>query len=398
MSFFGNLLHHPRRLLLRRAVFQVHLWLGLLLSLYLILISLSGALLVYHDTLTRSTLPSGLAPYDRAHVASVPAVMASARSAFPGAVVTSLNVPSRRMPVFVLELSDRNKKQFTAIGDPQTGRTFLLRRSWVDVVYEFHIELLLGSAHGMQWNGVGATGLLVLALTGIILWWRGIRTWWRGLGVSLRHNWRRINFDLHHAIGFWTLLIVSWWALSGVYFAWYQPFTAAVNVVSPLVGLQEPSPRTPPHADRAVTLQAVLDAAQKASPQGRLSSLINPGLAPDEDVYAYMNLRSPEDFWHADIVRLDAKTGAIVSLWHYGERHSAGDWFLWAMQPLHYGTIWGPWVRALWCLLGIALAVLTITGVMMYWNRYLRFRWRDLTAQPIRRSDHERAVRTMSAD
>ena len=376
MSLFVNLLYHPRRLFLRRAMFQVHLWLGLLLSLYVVLISLSGALLVYHDSLTRSTLPSGLAPYDSRRTATVPSVVAAGRRAYPDAEIKDLNTPSARMPVFVLQLQDRAQRSFQAIADPQTGLPQKLPRSWVDVVYDFHTELLLGSAHGMQWNGAGAAGLLIVALTGILLWWRGVTTWWRGLGVSVRHHWRRLSFDLHHAVGFWTILVVSWWAMSGIYFAWYQPVSAVVNAVSPLVGAKEPSSRRAPAREQAATLQDVLDTAQRASPVGTLRSLSNPGLRPGEDVYAYMTLRSPEDFWHADIVRLQAKTGAIVSVWHYGENQSAGDWVLWAMQPLHYGTIWGPWIRALWCLLGVSLAVLTVTGVLMYWNRYLRFRWK----------------------
>ncbi len=383
MSLLRNLIHHPRRLFLRRAVFQVHLWLGILLSLYLVLIALSGALLVYHDTLTRTTLPSGLSAYDPIRIASIPGVMASAKSAFPSATVTYLHMPSARLPIFQLQLSDQTKKPFQAIADPQTGNVLPLPRSWVDVIYDFHAELLLVSHQGMQWNGAGAAGLLVLAVTGILLWWRGLKTWWHAVGVSFRHKWRRINYDLHHAIGVWTLLIVSWWAVSGIYFAWSKPFTAAVNVVSPLVGMQEPSPQTPTHADKTATLQTILDTAQKASPRGRLTYLFNPSLSPDEEVNAYMNLRTTEDFGHADLVRFDAKTGAIVSLWHYGQNRSAGDWFLWSMQPFHFGTFWGPWMRALWCLLGVSLAVLTISGLLMYWNRYLRFRWRDLAARRV---------------
>lgn len=381
MSFVHDLIHHPRKLFLRRAMFQIHLWLGVALSLYLALISLSGAVMVYHEALTRTTLPSGLAPFDPAHTAPIPRVLTSARGAFPDATVTYLNMPSVRMPVFQLTMKDRAETIFQAVGDPQTGRVVLMPHSWVDGVYDFHIELLLGAHHGMQWNGVGAAGLLTLAITGIALWWRGARSWWHGLSVSLRHRWRRINYDLHHAIGFWTLFLVSWWALSGIYFAWYEPVTAAVNAVSPLKGMQEPSPNTPAHVQHPPTLEAVLETAQKAAPRGRLSSLSNPTLTSGEDVYAYMNLRTPEDFWHTDIVRIDAKTGTLLTLWHYGQNHTAGDWILWAMQPLHYGTLWGPWIRALWCALGISLAVLSVSGLLMYWNRYLRFRWRDLNAQ-----------------
>lgn len=59
MPLLHNVRHHPRRLLLRRVTFQVHLWLGLLLSLYVVLLSLSGALLLVHrDSLTRTVVPA----------------------------------------------------------------------------------------------------------------------------------------------------------------------------------------------------------------------------------------------------------------------------------------------------------------------------------------------------
>jgi uncharacterized iron-regulated membrane protein len=378
LSLLRTLVHHPRRLLLRRVAFQVHLWLGILLSLYITLIALSGALLVYHDALTRIVLPAGLHRWEPTHTASVPQVMAAAQARFPHSTVSYLDTPKPQLPVFLLQLTDPSKKLFSAVADPQTGHVLLLPRDWVDVVYDFHVDLLLGLAHGVQWNGVGAAGLLLLAVTGVLLWWRGLRSWWRGLTVSLRHNWRRLNYDLHHAIGIWTLLLVSLWAISGVYFAWDGPFARVVGAVSPLAGMQPPVPRVAPAAHTHASLQQVLDTAQAASPHGRLSTLIGPSLVPGEDVYAYMNLRTPEDFAHADIVRLDANTGAILSVWHYGANHSAGDWFLWALEPLHFGTLWGPWVRALWCLCGLALAALSVSGVLMYWNRYLRFRWREL--------------------
>ncbi len=375
MNFFHNLVHHPRRLLLRRVLFQVHLWLGLLLSLYLVLISLSGALLVYHDLLTRSTLPAGLAPYDPPRTAALTQVVANARSQYPGAEITSVTLPSPHIPVFQLDLSRGADTTWKTIADPQTGRVLPLPRSWVDMVYDFHLYLLLGSHHGMQWNGIGAVGLLILALTGLLLWWRGSVNWSRGLRVSLRHHWRRINYDLHQALGIWTLLIVSWWTLSGIYFAWYEPVVKLINLVTPLSKRSEPRAIPDEVGEHAVSLQELLEAARAAVPAGRLTTVVNPSLTEGQPVSVWMYLQTPEDFNHADIVSFDPRSATIRDLRHYGQHKTFGDTVIWLMQPLHFGNLWGPAMRALWCLLGLSLAALTVTGVLMYWNRFLRRRW-----------------------
>jgi uncharacterized iron-regulated membrane protein len=35
-------------------------------------------------------------------------------------------------------------------------------------------------------------------------------------------------------------------------------------------------------------------------------------------------------------------------------------------------------VKIAWALLGFSLPVLSVTGLLMYWNRYLHSRWRAL--------------------
>jgi uncharacterized iron-regulated membrane protein len=90
----------------------------------------------------------------------------------------------------------------------------------------------------MQWNGVGAAGLLVLAISGLLLWWHGVATWWRTLGVAWQCGWRRVNYDLQHALGFLTFIIVLWWSLSGVYFAWYHHPPLALETADNLNRLQ----------------------------------------------------------------------------------------------------------------------------------------------------------------
>ena len=50
-------LHHPRKLWLRKAIFQVHLWAGIFLTLYVVVIALTGSVLVFESELTGLALP-----------------------------------------------------------------------------------------------------------------------------------------------------------------------------------------------------------------------------------------------------------------------------------------------------------------------------------------------------
>jgi uncharacterized iron-regulated membrane protein len=377
MSFLRTFVHHPRKLWLRRAFFQIHLWSGVLLSLYIVIIALTGSILVFRSELTRAMLPKTLTPYAADHVTPMATVLEHFRTGYPGAKLENIQVPSSQMPAFLLSANNRDQQPFSLLADPVTADLRLQPRTWVDWTYDLHVYLLLGKSYGMQVNGVGAACLLLLTITGLVLWWPGVKIWARGLRIGFKHNWKRINFDAHNAIGFWTLFIVFWWALSGIYFAWYRPFTSAVAVVSPLQGMLSPVAPTQPKVgtDRA-SLEQVLSAIHQASPDGQLFSLSDPSLS-GSTIYALVDLREPGDFSHRDIITLSTIDARVLTIWHYGQNRSAGDWALWAMHPLHFGTLWGMFFKVIWALCGVALAVLAITGLLMYWNRFLRHKVRS---------------------
>jgi uncharacterized iron-regulated membrane protein len=96
-----------------------------------------------------------------------------------------------------------------------------------------HDELLNGEK-GRYANGIGAIGLTVLCVTGMIIWWPGIPNWRRSLTVELKQNWKLFNWHLHSAVGFWTFLLVFMWALSGIYLAFPNPFQNLVDHFQPL--------------------------------------------------------------------------------------------------------------------------------------------------------------------
>jgi uncharacterized iron-regulated membrane protein len=375
-SVLHRFLHQPRKLFLRRALFQIHLWAGLLLALYVVVIALSGAVLVFAAELNAALLPRAITHGVSAQLAGIPAAIKAGQAGCPRCTITQLTVPSPSMPVYQLQAKDEQGRAINLLLDPSAKHLVRQGRTWVDWVHDLHYYLLLGTAYGMQINGVGGAILLLLTVTGAYIWWPGVKQWRRSLSISFANKWRRINYDTHNAIGIWTLALVFWWAFSGLYFGWYKQVQAAVNAISPLHGMV--APHLPAGAYTASTstrasLEAILAAAQQASPSGRLYSLSDPALT-GATVTAYMDLRAPGDFSHRDLVTIDTVHARVLSVWHYGSNHSLGDWIIWAMHPIHFGTLWGTPVKIVWFLLGISLAVLSVSGVVMYWNRYLRHR------------------------
>ena len=68
----------------------------------------------------------------------------------------------------------------------------------------------------------------MLSITGMAIWWPGIRRWRRALVVRPGANFKRLNWDLHSALGFWTFAIVFMWALTGAYLVFPKPLDKTI--------------------------------------------------------------------------------------------------------------------------------------------------------------------------
>lgn len=373
MGFASNLVHHPRKLWLRRALFQIHLWLGVLLSLYIIVIGFSGSVLVWEDELQSRAFRRQ--PYAATHVLPASQIVATVTAAYPKEPLYYLMWPQENAPVYTAYLHTANKGQHILRLNATTGEIVPIRGGFIDWMHDLHIYLLMGQT-GFIVNCVMGIGLLVLSISGVVLWWPGIRAWARGFYVNLRAGWKRINFDTHNAIGIWTLLIVSWWGFTAIDFLFPAQVMKAVSFISPAKAMRQPVAPKPQHVGAPVTLQVIADRSNQLNPSAFLSGVSIPD-APGENYVAYMDSPAPGDFSHR-FIHTFAADGQLLSTWHYGEKQTLGDWILWLVYPLHFGTLWGTGVKVVWSVLGMSLPILSITGLLMYWNRYLGKRWKAL--------------------
>src|SRR5437879_3148387 len=112
MSFLRQLARQPQRVWLRRALFQVHLWTGIGIGLYVLMISVTGSLLVYRVELVRafSAKPDLAAASGTA--LTVHELKAAAKRAYPDYEIADV-VRSRRrnLPAEVTLERGTQKKQ-----------------------------------------------------------------------------------------------------------------------------------------------------------------------------------------------------------------------------------------------------------------------------------------------
>ena len=103
----------------------------------------------------------------------------------------------------------------------------------VSKLLELHDDLLAGPT-GRSINGVGALLIVVIAVTGIVVWWPGIRTWRRSLTVQRNTGWRRFIWTLHSMLGFWSFGFILLFAISGAYLGNPERFQDFADRIEPL--------------------------------------------------------------------------------------------------------------------------------------------------------------------
>jgi uncharacterized iron-regulated membrane protein len=104
----------------------------------------------------------------------------------------------------------------------------------VSGLIDLHANLLAGEA-GRTVNGIGALAVLLSAITGLVIWWPGRDRWRRSLGLARGVHWKRLNWDLHSAIGFWSSGFIILFAVSGIYLSFPEPFHELASRLDPPV-------------------------------------------------------------------------------------------------------------------------------------------------------------------
>lgn len=370
-----RLLHAPQHLWVRRALFQVHLWTGIGVGLYVFVIGVTGSVLMFREELAGPNPDVVAVAEAGAPLVDVAAVAATARAAHSSAELLGVYAPAGPREPFMAWVQE-NEVIDAVVVHPITGAILGVRRqhAWLDWLQDLHFYLLGGDT-GLIVNGIGGLLLLVMGLTGLVIWWPGIGSWRRSLVVDFTRNWRRINWDLHSAIGFWTSALLLMWAATGAYFAFPAEFRAVVNALSTL-SVAEPVVASAHGAtgtgERALDLAAAVAVAHETVPGATLARVSFPrtGVSALEVVMAPGGVRRQNEVGYVSLY-FARDDGALLEQRKH-DVASVGDFVMAWVGIAHTGSFGGWPVKILWAVLGLAPPLLFLTGALMWWNRVVR--------------------------
>jgi len=360
---------------LRRAVFVVHLWVGLSLGLLAAVIGVTGSLLVFRHEIDSRLAPALLRVEPVGYAQPPEAMLAAVERAYPEERVQHLMMPPG--PTDAAEFWMR-KGALRVFVDPYSGRVLGERRDDGGIMgrlFDFHTELLVGE-RGKTVVGIAGIGLIVLCLSGIVVWWpRGRQRLQDHLKVKWRAGRKRANYDLHRAGGFyasWLLVLVS---LTGV--ALVFPDAAKAVVYRATGGGEVPKkPKAKPaEAQPAARLFA---AANAALPEGIVRRISFPA-KPGDPLVVRKRLDGETHPNGMNYIYVDPGSAEVLRV-DFDSRGSAAQQAMNSRYPLHIGAWAGLFSKLLHAALGLMPAVLMVTGLVM-WRQRLR-RTRKSAAKP----------------
>ena len=371
-----------------RTVWRWHFYAGLLVLPFLMLLALTGGLYLFKGEI------DGLAYRGLSQVEARPATVSSDRwvaaaEAGTGGKVASVLVPARPdlAARLTVNLPDGGKR--TAFVDPHDARLIGVTPfgGVMETVKRLHSLILLGSWANAVIEIVAGWAIILVA-TGMFMWWPRKRavgvTTIRSTDTARRPFWR----DLHAVTGLYAGAIIVFLAVTGM--PWSAVWGDQVMGYLKDNGLGRPRPPAASpafehagHMNAPVgvgwTMEGMVMPTPDAVGPARLSTalatadaqgLVRPYTVsiPTDPALAWTAARVVQRVEDNRILYIDATTGAVRADVRYDQFGIGAKAYEWGIG-VHQGTQYG-WVNRTLMLAGcIAIWILGISALVMWWKR-----------------------------
>ncbi|WP_036291093.1 PepSY domain-containing protein [Methylosinus sp. PW1] len=357
-----------------------HRYLGFVAGAVFVLLGLSGSLLAFRVEIDEFLNKDLFTPTHYAlggERASVDRIIAASRAAAPeGSAPVWMHFPKGDGGYFDVIYSAREPegrtKTYQIVVDPITAAVKGARLIVDDgnhfaeplavLLIHLHSALLLGE-NGATLVGFVGLFLLVSLATGVYLWWPRNGRWRQAFQIKRGASAERLILDLHKTTGVYLLAVFAVIIFSGLYLTFSAQMIALVDFFSPVHTHHLENAKSMSADGRpSIGAEAAVAAVDQLFPDGKVMSLSLPvapegafvvGKRADDEV----NVSEPHR-----MAAVDRYSGQIIAI-EDPHHFTAGERFLEWQFPLHSGEAFGDPGRAVIALLGVAPALLYITGL-----------------------------------
>lgn len=391
----------------------LHRWVGLAMAGFLVVVGLTGSLLVFYPELERQTNPHWYPDRPTSSWLSAGELAARLEAAEPHLRVGQVSLrgfDETTSASFVPRLNPASGKPYEldydyVILDPASGAVLdrvkygAISQGWkyiMQFVYELHWTLALGDI-GMWVLGICALAWTLDCFVAFYLtlparrrkiaptlarpieksWWQRWKPAWK---VRTRSGSYKLNFDLHRAGGLWLWAVLLIFAWSAVYMnLWDTVYTGVTRKVlefRPQWVLFQPLPEpieTPRLDWRAAQKRADELMTEEAKHRGFVVEYpVGLGYYPFWGVYRYQVWTNREiddrPRRYGTQIYLDATTGILRAVQFPSGQYAGNTVTNW-LYALHMANVFGLPYRIFVCVLGLVIAMLSVTGVYIWWKK-----------------------------
>lgn len=415
---------------MRQTFTLLHRYVGLLIAVFLILSGLTGAVISWDHELDDWLNPHLMEAHSVGKPLSSLEIARQMEVRYPEIRVTSLPLSAEAGESLVIGVKPRQNPATGTLYEPGFNQVFvdpvtgdeLGKREWgavwpitketlVSFLYKLHYSLHLPEMRGTDRWGIWLLGVIAILWTldsfvgfyltlpakrrGVTLQTASktessetadspvtaVKSWWQRWQQAWKVRWRggsaKLNFDLHRAFSLWTwglLFIIAFTAFSlNLYREVFYPIMSSVSKVTPTPF--DVRPRAPKHKPITPVLQfeEVISKAQaEAKTRGWTEPVGSAFYNQSLGIYGVQFYRAEDGHGAGGV--------GHKRLYYYGQdghylgdrqpwQGTAADIFLQAQFPLHSGRILGLPGRILISVMGVVGAMLSVTGVLIWWRK-----------------------------
>ena len=359
---------------IKKKVLFIHRWLGLISGLLVVFIALTGSMLTFEDE-GRDYLQ-----HDYYHLANP-----SGQRLSLDQLVDTFRVYNAKTKINSIRFKEKadaavvffTKEKYVFI-DPYTSRviaTVPVNRDFFYVVKQLHTSLMLGEV-GKTIVHINVLLFFILCLSGLVMWWPRRWSLFRSAAsIKVSGSRKRVNYDLHRALGFYVLPVLLIISFTGLFMASdiTKNFVSFITR-SPIPGKEESVTVTKPAGAgrRHSSLDSAYGYARTHYP-GALETFVVPGAkeTPTRIAlrYPYTIVRKQNTFY------FNPWDGSLVKAELYAD-YNGYEKMARSNYNLHTGKI-GPLgisSKILYCLVALITASLPITGFCIWLGKKKRSR------------------------